>query len=164
MPTHETEGAGRGLSEEIERLRETNARLNRRAQIAEAAINELANGTGGGKAKAVAREIWTRCEATHERHCQRAEQAEAERDRPRAQVAACEALAEAWDDPDPERGDPDKAEALRDALSDPAPVLAQVKAEAWDEGHSKHAPVTEWGETPCECSNPYDRGGDDGRA
>lgn len=77
---------------EIERLRETNARLNRRVQTAEAAINELANGTGKGKAKAVAREVWTRCQETHERHCRRAEQAETDLAAARAALGRVEAL------------------------------------------------------------------------
>jgi hypothetical protein len=42
----------------------------------------------------------------------RAEQAAADR----ARIEAVLALADAWDDPDPERGDPDKADALRAAL------------------------------------------------
>lgn len=28
-------------------------------------------------------------------------------------------------------------------------------AEAWDEGHGRHGPVREFGETPCDCKNPY---------
>lgn len=57
-------------------LRETVARLNRRAQIVEAAVNELATGTGKGKSRPVAAEMWARCQTTHERGCPRALAAE----------------------------------------------------------------------------------------
>lgn len=53
---------------ELADARETIARLNARAQVAEAAIAEL-TGTGKGKAKRVAREIWTRCEESHGLAC-----------------------------------------------------------------------------------------------
>ena len=73
--------AGVGFVAEAERERDearaTNDRLNRRVQIAEAAVHELTTGTGNGKARPVAAEMWARCQETHERHCPRAERAEA---------------------------------------------------------------------------------------
>ncbi len=53
---------------DLAEARATIARLNARAQVAEAAIAEL-TGTGKGKAKRVAREIWTRCEESHGLAC-----------------------------------------------------------------------------------------------
>ena len=86
--------AGVGSVAEAERERDwaraTNDRLNRRVQIAEAAVHELTTGTGHGKARPVAAEMWARCQETHERHCPRAERAEAALERVRA-------LADAWD-------------------------------------------------------------------
>jgi Rad3-related DNA helicase len=46
-------------------------------QIAEAAIHELTHGTGQGKARAVAAEMWERCQSAHEQGCERAQAAEA---------------------------------------------------------------------------------------
>ena len=83
--------AGVGFVAEAERERDearaTNDRLNRRVQIAEAAVHELTTGTGNGKARPVAAEMWARCQETHERHCPRAERAEAALADLRARVA-----------------------------------------------------------------------------
>lgn len=76
--------------------RATNDRLNRRVQIAEAAVHELTTGTGNGKARPVAAEMWARCQETHERHCPRAERAEAALADLRARVKA---LADEMDGP-----------------------------------------------------------------
>ena len=89
--------AGVGFVAEAERERDearaTNDRLNRRVQIAEAAVHELTTGTGNGKARPVAAEMWARCQETHERHCPRAERAEAALVDLRGRVRA---LAEHW--------------------------------------------------------------------
>ena len=71
------ESASGGDVEALAEARATNDRLNRRVQIAEAAVHELTTGTGNGKARPVAAEMWARCQETHERHCPRAERAEA---------------------------------------------------------------------------------------
>lgn len=34
-------------------------------------------------------------------------------------------------------------------------MIEDVRAEAWDKGHRSHMPVIEFGETPCDCENPY---------
>ena len=101
--------AGVGFVAEAERQRDearaTNERLNRRVQTAEAAIHELTTGTGKGKARPVAAEMWARCQETHERHCRRAERAEAalaaekaQHDALRARVKALVESAEQWRD------------------------------------------------------------------
>ena len=67
------------LLDEVERLRETVARLNRRAQIAESAINDLTREPIGGREHApVAAEVWARCEETHGLVCRAAREARAE--------------------------------------------------------------------------------------
>jgi len=59
--------------------RETNARLNRRAQIAEAAIADLTREpVGGRKHRAVAAEVWERCEESHGLACRTTREAWAE--------------------------------------------------------------------------------------
>ena len=63
--------------------RTTIANLNRRAQVAEAALHELTTGTGGGKAKRVAREVWERCQESHGLVCATTGRARAEVDRMR---------------------------------------------------------------------------------
>ena len=64
---------------EVERLRETVTRLNRRAQIAESAINDLTREPIGGREHApVAAEVWARCEETHGLVCRAAREARAE--------------------------------------------------------------------------------------
>lgn len=80
---------------ERDEARESVARLNRRSQIAESAINELANGTGKGKAKSVAAEVWARCNRSHEaafHEIREHRELSAERDELRATVARVEAL------------------------------------------------------------------------
>ena len=67
------------LLDEVERLRETVTRLNRRAQIAESAINDLTREPIGGREHApVAAEVWARCEETHGLVCRAAREARAE--------------------------------------------------------------------------------------
>jgi len=33
--------------------------------------------------------------------------------------------------------------------------VRKMQAAAWDEGHARHAPMLDKGETPCFCANPY---------
>ncbi len=58
---------------------ETNARLNRRSQIAEAAIADLTREpVGGRKHRSVAAEVWERCEESHGLACRTTREARAE--------------------------------------------------------------------------------------
>ena len=56
------------LRADLAEARATNANLNRRAQVAEAALHEL-TGTGNGKTPRVAREVWERCQESHGLAC-----------------------------------------------------------------------------------------------
>lgn len=77
------------LLDEVERLRETVTRLNRRAQIAESAINDLTREPIGGREHApVAAEVWARCEETHGLVCRAAREARAELGLMRAGIEA----------------------------------------------------------------------------
>ena len=72
---------------EVRALRETVARLNRRSQVAEAAIADLTREPiGGRKHKPVAAEVWTRCEESHGRGCRTTREAREEAERLRAEV------------------------------------------------------------------------------
>lgn len=94
----------------------------------------------------------------------------AERDRLLAQVAAVAALAEEWEAGANAWGTCGhewmSLRQFRAALDDPAPVLAQAKAEAWDEGYragvNDEQTSQDWtgGTVPPARQNPY-RGGDD---
>ena len=53
------------LRSALDSARATIARLNARAQVAEAALHELTTTTGKGKAHRVAREVWQRCGESH---------------------------------------------------------------------------------------------------
>ncbi len=64
------------LTTDLAEARATISRLNARAQVAEAAIAEL-TGTGKGKGRKVAREVWTRCEESHGQACRTTGQARA---------------------------------------------------------------------------------------
>lgn len=58
---------------------ETNARLNRRSQIAEAAIADLTREpVGGRKHRSVAAEVWERCEESHGLACRTTREGRAE--------------------------------------------------------------------------------------
>lgn len=186
MPTHETEGTGRGLSEaeadELDAIlvalwqAETEVGYHFSAARVRAAVERIvAEHVDTALAevahwKRVAGHVRDQAEAQQER----AEQAEAERDRMRAQVAACEALAEEW-----ERLAADAAWAagyraawgssagqVRAALGDPDAVLVQVRAAAWDEGFT--ACAQEFSrqrrepDHPITRTNPYRRAGSDG--
>lgn len=75
------------LIAEVRALRETVARLNRRSQVAEAAIADLTREPiGGRKHKPVAAEVWTRCEESHGRGCRTTREAREEAERLRAEV------------------------------------------------------------------------------
>lgn len=68
---------------------ETNARLNRRSQIAEAAIADLTREpVGGRKHRSVAAEVWERCEESHGLACRTTREARAEVERLRVRAAA----------------------------------------------------------------------------
>lgn len=65
---------------------ETNARLNRRSQIAEAAIADLTREpVGGRKHRSVAAEVWERCEESHGLACRTTREARAEVERLQAE-------------------------------------------------------------------------------
>lgn len=67
---------------------ETNARLNRRSQIAEAAIADLTREpVGGRKHRSVAAEVWERCEESHGLACRTTREARAEVERLRVRAA-----------------------------------------------------------------------------
>ena len=75
------------LIAEVRALRETVARLNRRSQVAEAAIADITREPiGGRKHKPVAAEVWTRCEESHGRGCRTTREAREEAERLRAEV------------------------------------------------------------------------------
>jgi hypothetical protein len=82
-------------------------------------------------------------------------------DRLRAQVAACEALAEEWERDTGDYRNLVLLADLRAALDDHDAVLAQVRAEAWDEGGRAWRSYMYTQDVRPQ--NPY-RGGDDGRA
>ena len=68
---------------------ETNARLNRRSQIAEAAIADLTREpVGGRKHRSVAAEVWERCEESHGLACRTTREARDEVERLRVRAAA----------------------------------------------------------------------------
>ena len=68
---------------------ETNARLNRRSQIAEAAIADLTREpVGGRKHRSVAAEVWERCEESHGLACRTTREARAEVERLQSRAAA----------------------------------------------------------------------------
>ena len=68
---------------------ETSARLNRRSQIAEAAIADLTREpVGGRKHRSVAAEVWERCEESHGLACRTTREARAEVERLRVRAAA----------------------------------------------------------------------------
>lgn len=94
---------------EIGAANETISRLNRRVQTAESAVNELATGTGRGKARPVAAEMWARCQSVHEQGCDRAARAEA---------ALASAKAEAEDERAARKVAGDSADRFRDVLSE----------------------------------------------
>ncbi len=123
------------LTTELAEARATIARLNARAQVAEAAIAEL-TGTGKGKAKRVAREVWTRCEDSHGQACRTTQQArdlaaalEAENARLREGI---ERLASMLDTP-AHRRPPKAPRFLNEAADDLRALLADTDG-AKDEG------------------------------
>lgn len=68
---------------------ETSARLNRRSQIAEAAIADLTREpVGGRKHRSVAAEVWERCEESHGLACRTTREARDEVERLRVRAAA----------------------------------------------------------------------------
>ena len=68
---------------------ETNARLNRRSQIAEAAIADLTREpVGGRKHRSVAAEVWERCEESHGLACRTTREGRAEVERLQSRAAA----------------------------------------------------------------------------
>lgn len=68
---------------------ETSARLNRRSQIAEAAIADLTREpVGGRKHRSVAAEVWERCEESHGLACRTTREARAEVERLQSRAAA----------------------------------------------------------------------------
>ena len=86
---------------------ETNARLNRRSQIAEAAIADLTREpVGGRKHRSVAAEVWERCEESHGLACRttREARAEVERLQSRAALDVRRSLGEWLDEHRPEIG------------------------------------------------------------
>jgi hypothetical protein len=139
--------AARAEAAESERdqLRHTVTRLNRRAQIAEAAIHELTHGTGQGKARAVAAEMWERCQSAHEQGCERAQVAE-------AKVAKVVTLAD-WFESQMNWNEWGIHRQIRAALAD-APA-EQVCTPCWFQNHKnctgKAAKTS--ARCPCDCAD-----------
>ena len=82
----------------LREARETIARLNRRAQVAEAAIADLTREpVGWRKHRAVAAEVWERCEESHGLACRTTREARDEVERLRVRAAAVAAAIDPHD-------------------------------------------------------------------